>query len=211
MGAMRQVRIHGRGGQGVVTAAEMLARAGFLAGHEAQAIPSFGSERTGAPVVAFCRFADVPIRTREPVLHPDVVLIQDPTLLATDPVFAGIAPAGLVIVNTRHDAVWVRQEAGTAEEHDGVTILTVPALQIALGHLGSPKPSAAMLGAYAGAADDITLLAVQQVFRDRFPGRVGEANAAAAAEAFEHVRAGLASNSTAHLMAELGEGVKVHA
>ncbi|WP_062526111.1 2-oxoacid:acceptor oxidoreductase family protein [Demequina rhizosphaerae] len=188
---MRQVRVHGRGGQGVVTAAEMLARAGFLAGHEAQAIPSFGSERTGAPVVAYCRFADVPLRTREPVLAPDVVLVQDPTLLASDRPFAGLAPGGLVIVNTAADATAVRADAA-AQDADA-TVLTVPAMQITMTHLGKPKPAAAMLAAYAAASDDITLDAVQQVFRERFPGAVGEANAAAAAEAFAYVRDELAA------------------
>lgn len=183
---MREVRIHGRGGQGVVTAAEMLARAGFLAGHFAQAIPSFGSERTGAPVVSYCRFDDRPIRTREPVLRPQVVLIQDPTLLVSDHPFVGLAPRGLVVVNTEHTAQEVRDRAG--EDAQDARLAIVPALRIVLEHLGSPKPSAAMLGAYAAASDDITLEAVQQVFRQRFRGRVGEQNAAAAAEAFAWVR-----------------------
>ncbi|WNM28764.1 2-oxoacid:acceptor oxidoreductase family protein [Demequina capsici] len=190
---MRQVRIHGRGGQGVVTAAEMLARAGFLAGHEAQAIPSFGSERTGAPVVAYCRFADVPLRTREPVLAPDVVLVQDPTLLAPVQPFSGLAHDGLMIVNTTADAPTVRAEAGAAQTH--ATVITVPATTITMSHLGRPKPAAAMLAAYAAASDDITLDAVQRVFRQRFPGAVGEANAAAAADAYGYVRAELAGTA----------------
>ncbi len=78
---MLQIRLHGRGGQGVVTAAEMLSLAAFEQGRHAQAFPSFGSERTGAPVVAFCRIDDAPIRLREPVLDPDVLIVQDPTLL----------------------------------------------------------------------------------------------------------------------------------
>ncbi|WP_062385396.1 2-oxoacid:acceptor oxidoreductase family protein [Demequina iriomotensis] len=183
---MRQIRIHGRGGQGVVTAAEMLARAGFLAGHEVQAIPSFGSERTGAPVVAYCRFADAPLRTREPVLAPDVVLVQDPTLLAAGRVFAGLAPGGLVIVDTAGDEREVRA-AAHAQDLDA-TVLTVPATAITLRLLGKPKPAAAMLAAYAASADDVTLDAVLQVVRERFPGAVGEANAAAAEEAFAFVR-----------------------
>lgn len=182
---MHQVRIHGRGGQGVVTAAEMLARAGFLAGHEAQAIPSFGSERTGAPVVAYCRFDERPIRTREPVLAPDVVLVQDPTLLVSEDPFIGLAPGGTVIVATEHDGPQVHAQAGPAA--DGARVVTVPALRFAMETLGKPKPSAAMLGAYAAATGEITLDAVQQVFRRRYPGPVGEQNAAAAAQAFAFV------------------------
>ena len=183
---MTRIRIHGRGGQGVVTAAEMLARAGFLAGHEVQAIPSFGSERTGAPVVAYCRFADAPLRTREPVLEPDVVLVQDPTLLGPASPFAGLARGGLVIVNTTADAPWVREHAA-AQDVDA-RVVTVPATRISLETLGLPKPAAAMLGAYAGCADHVTLEAVQRVFRERFPGRVGEANALVGAAAYAHVR-----------------------
>jgi pyruvate ferredoxin oxidoreductase gamma subunit len=211
---MHQVRIHGRGGQGVVTAAEMLARAGFIAGHEAQAIPSFGSERTGAPVVAYCRFDSRTIRTREPVLAPDVVLVQDPTLLASEDPFVGLVPGGTVVVATDHPAAWVRAEAqaataGTGAGAGDARVLTVPAMRFALEHLGKPKPSAAMLGAYAAATGQITLDAVQHVFRARYPGKVGDQNAAAAAQAFEYVAAELAESTTTAGVA--GEEVASHA
>src|SRR5680860_176086 len=97
---MIQIRIHGRGGQGVVTAAELLALAAFRDGKEAQAFPSFGSERTGAPVTAFCRIDSQPIRSREPVYHPDVLLIQDSTLLHQVDVFAGLSAQAIVIINS---------------------------------------------------------------------------------------------------------------
>ena len=97
---MFQVRIHGRGGQGVVTAAEMLSVAAFEEGRHAQAFPSFGSERTGAPVVAFCRMDDREIRLREPIMAPDALIIQDPTLLHQVDVFAGIKPDGYLLINT---------------------------------------------------------------------------------------------------------------
>src|SRR3990172_3554682 len=97
---MFQIRIHGRGGQGVVTAAELLSVAAFREGRHAQAFPSFGSERTGAPVVAFCRIDDRPIRLREPLMAPDALIIQDPTLLHQVDVFAGLVPDGYVLINT---------------------------------------------------------------------------------------------------------------
>src|ERR671936_2477054 len=97
---MFEVRIHGRGGQGVVTSAELLALAAFLEGRHAQAFPSFGSERTGAPVVAFCRFDERPIRVREPIAEPDALIVQDPTLLHQVDVFAGVPSEAFVIVNT---------------------------------------------------------------------------------------------------------------
>jgi pyruvate ferredoxin oxidoreductase gamma subunit len=95
-----QVRIHGRGGQGVVTAAEMLSIAAFAEGRHAQAFPSFGSERSGAPVVAFCRIADREIRAHEPIAHPDALIVQDPTLLHQVDVFSGLGPDGYILINS---------------------------------------------------------------------------------------------------------------
>ena len=97
---MFQVRIHGRGGQGVVSGAEILSVAAFLDGRHAQAFPSFGSERMGAPVVAFCRIDDKPIRLREPVMRPQALIIQDPTLLHHVDVFSGLAPSGYILINS---------------------------------------------------------------------------------------------------------------
>ena len=97
---MKQVRIHGRGGQGVVTAAELIAIAAFNDGKEAQAFPSFGVERTGAPIEAFARISDKPIRTREHVYNPDVLIIQDATLLSTVDVGHGSDEHTFVIINT---------------------------------------------------------------------------------------------------------------
>jgi pyruvate ferredoxin oxidoreductase gamma subunit len=97
---MFQVRFHGRGGQGVVTAAELLASAAFREDRHAQAFPSFGSERMGAPVMSFCRIDDKPIRTHEPVTEPDALIIQDPTLLHQADLFAGLGPGGYMLVNS---------------------------------------------------------------------------------------------------------------
>jgi pyruvate ferredoxin oxidoreductase gamma subunit len=97
---MFQVRIHGRGGQGVVSGAELLAVAAFLEGRYAQAFPSFGSERMGAPVVAFCRIDDKEIRLREPVMEPDALIIQDSTLLHQVDLFNGLPAGGLILLNS---------------------------------------------------------------------------------------------------------------
>ena len=97
---MFQVRIHGRGGQGVVSAAEMLSIAAFDEGRYAQAFPSFGSERMGAPVMAFCRIDDREIRLREPVMEPDALIIQDPTLLHQVDLFSGVSPRGFILINS---------------------------------------------------------------------------------------------------------------
>lgn len=120
---MFQARIHGRGGQGVVTAAEMLSIAAFEEGKYAQAILSFGSERMGAPVVAYVRIDDAPIELAEPVMKPDLLIVQDPTLLHAVDVFADLDANGFVLINTarvgrpahrRRD----RRATGRPREHD---------------------------------------------------------------------------------------------
>jgi pyruvate ferredoxin oxidoreductase gamma subunit len=183
---MFQVRIHGRGGQGVVTAAELLSVAAFRGGKHAQAFPSFGSERTGAPVVAFCRIADTPIRLREPVMAPDALIIQDPTLLHQVNVFGGLASGGFILINTAKSFAAL----GLLEFARGFRperLLTVPATELALKHVGRPLPNAALLGAFAALTGAITLDAVQSAIRARFAGKVAQANAAAAAEAHDIV------------------------
>ncbi len=183
---MLQIRLHGRGGQGVVTAAEMLSVAAFQQGRHAQAFPSFGSERTGAPVVAFCRIADGEIRLREPVLQPDVLVVQDPTLLHQVDVFQGVQPQGYVLINSRRgfDALGVGE---LARRFPPGHLATVPATEIALRHLGRPLPNAVLLGGLAALAGIVSLEAVQHAIRDTFAGPVAAANEAAAAEAFAFV------------------------
>lgn len=178
---MYEVRVHGRGGQGAVTAAELLSVAAFHAGQRAQAFPSFGSERTGAPVAAFCRLDDQPIRLREPVLEPDALIVLDPTLLVLEEVFRGLRPTAVVLVNTPHDA-------GELPLPPDVTAVTVDATGIARRHLGRPLPNGVMLGAFAGVTGRIPVEGVQQALRERFPGEIGEANAAAAREAYDGTR-----------------------
>jgi pyruvate ferredoxin oxidoreductase gamma subunit len=185
---MLQIRIHGRGGQGVVTAAEMLSIAAFHEGRHAQAFPSFGSERTGAPVVAFCRIADSEIRLREPILAPDVLIIQDRTLLHQVDVFQGLQPDGYVLINTRKGF----NELGIAEVAQRFRrerLITVPASAIAMKHLGRPLPNAVLLGAFAALSGLITLHAVEQAVRAKFAGKVADANVAAATEAHAFVTA----------------------
>jgi pyruvate ferredoxin oxidoreductase gamma subunit len=174
-----QVRIHGRGGQGVVTAAELLSVAAFLEGREAQAFPTFGSERTGAPVVAFCRIDDVPIRVREPITEPDAVIVQDPTLLHQVDLFAGLGDEGYLLVNTARPL----DELGIGEyvqRFAAGRCVTVPATEIAREHLGRPLPNAALLGAFAALAGEVSLASVAAAIRERFPGETGDRNVAAA-------------------------------
>ena len=132
---MFQARFHGRGGQGVVTAAEMLSVAAFLEGKHAQAFPSFGSERMGAPVVSFCRISEREIRLREPVLDPDVLIIQDATLLHSVDLFSGLKGDGRVLINSPREASHLGIDEVVEKLPKG-HVLTVPA----------SLPSAAMTG-----------------------------------------------------------------
>jgi len=184
---MLQIRIHGRGGQGVVTAAEMLSIAAFEQGRHAQAFPSFGSERTGAPVVAFCRIDDQEIRLREPIQAPDVLIVQDPTLLHQVDVFQGLKPDGFVLINSRRSF----HDLGLADiekrfRHERLT--TLPATDIALKHLGRPLPNAVLLGGFAALSGLITLEAVAHAIGVKFSGKVAYANVAAATEAFAYIQ-----------------------
>jgi pyruvate ferredoxin oxidoreductase gamma subunit len=165
----------------------MLSVAAFLDGHRSQAFPSFGSERTGAPVVSFCRISDEEIRTREPVLAPDALIIQDSTLLHQVDLFSGLGPDAYVLVNTSRSF----DDLGLGEfpkqfRHD--RLLTVPATELALAHTGRPVPNAVLLGGFAAISDVVSIDAVARAIEERFRGPVAVANIAAAAEAYRIVR-----------------------
>ncbi len=183
---MFETRIHGRGGQGVVTAAELLSIAAFNDGLHAQAFPSFGSERTGAPVVSFCRISDHEIRTREPVNNPDAVLVIDPTLLHQEDVFAGLGSDAYVVINSSRSFSELKLDdlvnRGRAER-----LLTVPATELAREYLGRPLPNIAVLGAVAALTQAVTLDSLTTAIRERFKGKVGEGNVKAATAAYELV------------------------
>ncbi len=185
---MFQVRIHGRGGQGVVTAAEILSIAAFEQGRHAQAVPSFGSERTGAPVVSFCRIDDRPIRSRDPVIAPDLVIIQDPTLLHQVDVFQGLDPDGDVLINSARSPEELHI-ADATERLPRARFVSLPATEIARRHLGRPLPNAVLLGGAAALTGIVTLDAVVHAIGDKFAGEVARRNIEAATEAYETVAA----------------------
>ncbi len=191
---MFEVRIHGRGGQGVVTAAELLSHAAFAEGHHAQAFPSFGSERTGAPVVAFCRIADVEIRVREPVVRPDALIVQDATLLHQVDVFAGLKPDGYVLINSAQTP----GQLGLEDLEAGARILTVPATDLAREHIGRPLPNVILLGGLAAFTGIIHPPALVQAVQKHFPGAVGEKNIAAARAAYDLVLSQTKEDARAH-------------
>ncbi len=187
---MFEVRIHGRGGQGVVTAAELLSLAAFIEGLQAQAFPSFGSERMGAPVTAFCRVDGVPIRLREPIAEPNAVVVQDPTLLHHVDVFGGLRPEGFVLINSTRSL----EELGLGElreRHPIERLLTVPASEIARTRLGRPIPNAALLGGLLALTGLLELDSLMRAIGERFPASAAEPNALAARDACQHVAGSL--------------------
>jgi pyruvate ferredoxin oxidoreductase gamma subunit len=196
---MRAVRFHGRGGQGVVTAAELLAVAAFLDGRHAQAFPTFGSERTGAPVISYCRVDDAPIRAHDPVTRPELVVVQDPTLLGLPAVLEGTAGSLILVNSPREPAACARGAAPPALAAALVEgrVVTLAAGEMAWRHLGRPLPNTALLGALAALSGIVTLESLETAIGRRFP-EAAEANAALATEAFRVIGR----------RAEIGAGVR---
>jgi pyruvate ferredoxin oxidoreductase gamma subunit len=191
-----QVRIHGRGGQGVVSAAELLAVAAFLEGRHAQAFPSFGSERTGAPVVAFCRIDDRDIRLREPVAEPDALIIQDSTLLHQVDLFSGVPRSAYILINSTSSF----DELGLGEFVKGLDprrLCTVPATALAMKHVGRAVPNVPLLAGFAAVSGLLHLDSVSAAIREKFPARIAESNVLAAAEAYAGVMKVLAGEAHA--------------
>lgn len=175
---MKEVRIHGRGGQGSVTAAELLAVAAFEDGKFSQAFPFFGVERRGAPVTAFARLSDKKIRLRSQVYEPDYVIVQDASLISAVDVAAGLKPDGIVIVNSEKSAENLELDAE-------IDVRTIDATGLALDIIGRPIVNTTLLGAFAGATGEISIDSIKRSVVARFPGKIGEVNAQAAEKAYQ--------------------------
>ena len=168
---MLEVRFHGRGGQGAVTAAEVLSVAAFKDGKYAQAFGKFGPERRGAPVQSFMRMDDKPIRLRQDVYVPDIVVVLDPSLMKVVDVREGMKEGGILLVNTKGSipGAWC-----------------VDATKVALEAIGKPIVNTAMLGAFSKASGcAVTLDSIVEAIKERFPGGLGEKNAKAIVKASE--------------------------
>ena len=179
-GKMIEIRFHGRGGQGAVTAANILASAAFKQGKYVQAFPFFGVERRGAPVTAFTRIDDKPIRIKTQIYEPDIVVVLDPSLLETVDVTAGLKDGGTVIVNTEKS----KEEVLEKLKKKPAKLALVDATTIALDILGLPITNTAILGAVAKATGVVELKYVQEAIKETFSGTLGEKNAKVAEEAF---------------------------
>jgi len=184
---MFQIRIHGRGGQGVVSASELLSVAAFAEGKYSQAFPSFGSERMGAPVQAFTRISDQQIFTREPVMQPDMLIIQDPTLFHAVNVFDGARSDGYLLINSSRTVEQLGIEDRTAQYPSG-QVQILPATELAMKHIKQPKPNTVLLGAFAALTGLLQLSSLEDAIRERFPARIAEPNIVATSAGFQHIK-----------------------
>lgn len=176
---MKEVRLHGRGGQGAVTSAELVATAAIDEGRFAQAFPSFGPERRGAPVAAFIRVSENQIRTREKVYHPDIVVVLDSSLPSLVNVAEGLKDDGIIVLNTALSEDEVRERFGLKAK-----LALVDANTIAHEVIGMPITNTTMLGALLKATGIVGMDALDEALERRF-GRIAEKNKAAMRRAFE--------------------------
>jgi len=175
-----EIRWHGRGGQGAVTSAELVARAAIDEGKYAQAFPSFGPERRGAPVLAFVRIdGKQPIKTRAGIVQPDIVVVLDPNLLRIVNVTSGLKEKGTLIINTKKPLQDIESEFGTKWR-----LAVIDAAKIAKEVLGVPIVNTTMVGALLRATGVTALESLFQPLRDRF-GRLAERNIDAMKMAYE--------------------------
>lgn len=175
---MIEIRIHGRGGQGSITAAELLAMAAFKDGKYSQAFPFFGTERAGAPVTAFCRIDSKFIRIREHVYTPDYVLVLDPTLLTNSNILEGLKKNGVVIIDTS-SKIKLKTKA---------EIKKIDLTKIALEVIGKPFVNIAVLGAFAKATGRVSLSNLIEAVKERFPEKIAELNIKAMKKAYEMMK-----------------------
>jgi pyruvate ferredoxin oxidoreductase gamma subunit len=177
---LKEIRIHGRGGQGSVTAAELIAVAAFEDKRFSQAFPAFGVERRGAPVMAFARIADQPIRIRSQIYEPDYVMVQDVTLLDVVNVASGLKASGKIIINTDKPKEQLKLDTKAQ-------VITIDATTIAMEVLKRPIVNTTMLGAFCGATHEVSLESINEAIKERFSGDLGKKNLQAIKIAYERV------------------------
>jgi 2-oxoacid:acceptor oxidoreductase gamma subunit (pyruvate/2-ketoisovalerate family) len=183
---LREIRWHGRGGQGAWTASELLARAAIKEGKYIQSFPEFGPERMGAPVKAFTRISEDPINLHCAIYSPDVIAVLDPTLLKTVPVTEGLKKHGALVINTRETSAQLEKQLNFPRQH----LWTISATDIAVEILGRPITNTAMLGAVARTAEIIDLKSIKEAIKERFPLKIAERNIKIVERAYEEVKLG---------------------
>lgn len=188
MGELIEIRWHGRGGQGVVTAGALLAEAVLTEGKHFQSFPEYGPERMGAPIQAFSRVSTEPINLRCGITNPDIVIVLDPTLIGVIDVAEGLEGDGVIIVNTNESPEAVRKRLGIL----GRKIFTVDATTISLETIGKPIPNTPMMGALLKATGILSLENVvnhlSESFSKKFSAEIVEGNIKAVERAYEEVK-----------------------
>ncbi len=177
-----EIRIHGRGGQGNVVAAYLLASAAIDQGYYGQAFPSFGAERRGAPVVAFVRMSDTPVKRRCQVLHPAYLIVQDRALLHVPDVLQGLPEHGRILVNSSRPTAEI-------QKHVNREVLALPAAQLAEGFLGRPLPNTALVAAFLTLTGVCSLDTLSKALAERFAGGILDKNLALIRDIPNHVPA----------------------
>jgi len=179
---MKEIRVHARAGQGAITTATILANAAFEDGKYALSFPTFGAARMGAPMNAFVRIGDAPIRVRSQIYKPDYVLVQDPTLLRGYDVVAGLKPDGVAVINSTKDP----SELGLKTQ---AKVVTTPASRIAKEIMGrADRVNTALIGAFVAATGELTLEALKKSIYTRFSGKAADSNWKALVEAYNEVK-----------------------
>lgn len=178
---LKEFRWHGRGGQGAWTASELLARAAIHEGKYIQSFPEFGPERMGAPVKAYTRISNEPIRLHCAVYNPQVAAVMDPTLLATVPVTKGLGKNGILIINTSKEPKMIKEELNMKEGK----VWTVSATDIAMKILGRAITNTAMLGVVARATDIVKRDSIEKALYERFPEPLAQKNMVVIKEAYK--------------------------
>jgi 2-oxoacid:acceptor oxidoreductase gamma subunit (pyruvate/2-ketoisovalerate family) len=181
---LKEFRWHGRGGQGAWTASELLARAAIHEGKYIQSFPEFGPERMGAPVKAYTRISDEPIRLHCAVYNPSLAAVMDPTLLATVPVTKGLGEKGILIINSPKEPKKLEEEL----KMTAGTVWTVDATEMAMRILGRPITNTAMLGAVVRATEVVKMESIETAVKERFQGPLAEKNIGVIKEAYKEAK-----------------------
>ena len=184
---MTEVRFHGRGGQGVVSAARMVAEAAVSQGMYVQSFPEFGAERSGAPIAAYARISDEPIEIHSFIYRPNIVVVVDKSMAFAKSVAAGLEGGGTIIANYDGDPTEVRSKLGLAKD---VKVYSVDATGVALKSIGKDYPNTPMLGALVRTTSIVEMEALSKVLALRFRGDMQAKNAEALRLGFEGVKAG---------------------
>ena len=179
---MKEVRLHGRGGQGVVSAAQLLADAAVLEGKYVQAFPEFGAERSGAPIAAYARLSDGPIEIHSFIRNPDVVMVCDRSMAFFKNTTQGLAKGGYFICNYDGSPEELRSKL---DLDPSVNVITLDATGIAIKALGKDYPNTPMLGALMKATGMVGFGSLEKVLGERFKGKVLEGNEQALKEGYQ--------------------------